>query len=174
MPDSTFTTAAGQTIDRELLIAYGNYGTAETPNWGPLGSYVTDSSIEYDWSDESSQDILGVTHTKMKKPIMKQTFDPAPLDAGDEYQRKIWNLAVKDQDAAALCAQDLLIVHYYANFAERYAACMVKPTGLGGEGGGNINMPYEVTYGGTRTVGTATKGNNGTVTFTPATSSSTT
>lgn len=167
MADLKFTTPAGQTIDRELLIAYGNYGSAEAPKWGPLGSHVTDSSIEYDWSDESSQDILGVTHTTMKKPIMKQTFDPAPLDAGDGYQNKIWNLAIKDQDPAALCAQDFLIVHTYANFAERYSSCMVKPTGLGGEGGGNISMPYEVTYGGTRTLGTATKAADGTVTFTP-------
>lgn len=170
MPDLDFNTTAGQTIDRELLIAYGNYGTAAAPQWGPLGSRVTNSSIEYDWSDESSQDILGVTHSSMKKPIMTQSFDPAPLDAGDEYQKKIWNLAVKEQNAAALCAQDLLIVHYYAGFAERYESCMVKPTSLGGEGGGSVNMPYEVTYGGTRTVGTATKAADGTVTFTPETS----
>lgn len=170
MPDLDFNTTAGQTIDRELLIAYGNYGTAAAPQWGPLGSRVTNSSIEYDWSDESSQDILGVTHSSMKKPIMTQSFDPAPLDAGDEYQKKIWNLAVKEQNAAALCAQDLLIVHYYAGFAERYESCMFKPTSLGGEGGGSVDMPYEVTYGGTRTVGTATKAADGTVTFTPETS----
>lgn len=168
MADSDFNTTAGQTIDRELLIAYGNYGTAAAPQWGPLGSRVTESSIEYDWSDESSQDILGVTHTKMKKPIMTQSFDPAPLDAGDEYQKKIWNLAVKEQNAAALCAQDLLIVHYYAGFAERYHACMVKPTSLGGEGGGSINMPYDVTYGGEREVGTASVAPDGTITFTKA------
>lgn len=167
MADSTFNTPAGQSIDRELLIAYGNYGTTDAPQWGPLGSKVTDSSVEYDWSEESSQDILGVTHSSMKKPIMTQSFDPAPLDAGDEYQKKIWNLAVKEQDAAALCAQDLLIVHYYANFAERYHSCMVKPTSLGGEGGGSVNMPYDVTYGGTREVGTASKAADGAVTFVP-------
>ena len=167
MPDLDFNTVAGQTIDRDLLIAYGNYGTAAAPQWGPLGSRVTESSIEYDWSDESSQDVLGVTHSSMKKPIMTQSFDPAPLDAGDEYQKKIWNLAVKEQNTAALCAQDLLIVHYYAGFAERYPSSKVKPTGLGGEGGGSIDMPYEVTYGGKRAIGTVTTAADGTVTFTP-------
>jgi len=42
---------------------------------------------------------------------------------------------------------------------------MVKPSGLGGEGGGNIGMPVDVTYGGERTVGTVTKGAGGSVTF---------
>ena len=42
-------------------------------------------------------------------------------------------------------------------------------TGLGGEGGGNIGMPITVTYGGVRTVGTATKdAATGSITFTPA------
>nr|DAE19878.1 MAG TPA: helicase UvrD/REP helicase N-terminal domain [Siphoviridae sp. ctVCm11] len=55
----------------------------------------------------------------------------------------------------------MLIVHAYAGtaktavFAERYSSCMVKPSSLGGEGGGFIGMPIDVTLGGTRTVGTA-------------------
>ena len=69
--------------------------------------------------------------------------------------------------------QDMLIVHLYAGtantavFAERYACCSILPSGLGGEGGGTIGMPLEVTYGGTRTVGTASV-SGGTVTFTPS------
>ena len=42
---------------------------------------------------------------------------------------------------------------------------MVKPSSLGGEGGGNIGMPIDVTYGGKRTTGTAAV-SDGTVTFT--------
>ena len=73
--------------------------------------------------------------------------------------------------AQALAAQDMLIVHFYAGesatpFAERYASCMVEVTGLGGEGGGNIGMPISVTYGGTRTTGTASRdASTGAVTF---------
>ena len=33
MPDLTFTTPEGQTIDRELLIAYLNTGSSESPVW---------------------------------------------------------------------------------------------------------------------------------------------
>ena len=96
------------------------------------------------------------------------------LDAGDVAQLKLWNLAIKYQTYAALAAQDMLIVHLYAGtantavFAERYDACAVRPTGLGGEGGGVVGMPIDVTYGGKRTVGTASVSTAGVVTFTPA------
>lgn len=170
MADLEFNTASGQTVDRELLIAYLNTGTTSAPVWSPLGSRVTDSSMEYDWQEESSKDILGTTRSTMKKPIITQTFDPCDLDAGDAAVLKIWNLAVKEQNVAALTNQDMLIVHLYAGtkdtaaFAERYSACMVKPSSLGGEGGGFVGMPMDITYGGARTVGTAAV-SAGTVTF---------
>ena len=127
--------------------------------------------MEYDWQEESNKDILGRTRSTMKKPIITQTFDPCDLDAGDAAVLKIWNLAVKEQNVAALTNQDMLIVHLYAGtkdtaaFAERYSACMVKPSSLGGEGGGFVGMPMDITYGGARTVGTAAV-SAGTVTFT--------
>ncbi len=105
----------------------------------------------------------------MKKPVITQSFEPCELDSGDAAQQKIWKLAVVDQDAMALAAMDMLIVHTYAGFAERYEACMVEVTGLGGEGGGSVGMPINVTYGGTRTKGTATKGTGGAIEFTPET-----
>ena len=171
MSDISFNTTAGQTVDRALMIAYLNTGTNSAPVWSPLGKRVEDSSAEYDWSDETKQDILGNTWATMKKPVVTQTFDPCELDASDVAQQKIWNLAVVQQDAAALGNQDMLIVHLYAGtattaaFAERYESCMVKPSSLGGEGGGNIGMPIDVTYGGKRTTGTAAV-SDGTVTFT--------
>ena len=174
MADQTFNTGAGKTIDRELLVAYLNIATTSSPSWKPLGKRVSDSSEELDWSEDSSTDILGNTYTTLKKPTVTQTFDPAPLDAGDDAMVKIWNLSIKDQDYAALANQDMLIVHLYAGtadtsmFAERYSACAVRPSGLGGEGGGNVGMPIDVTYGGIRTVGTASI-SQGTVTVSPAT-----
>lgn len=172
MADITFNTTAGQTIDRELLIAYLNTGTATSPTWSPFGTRVTDSSMEYDWQEEANKDILGKTRPTMKKPIVTQSFEPCDLDAGDAALAKIWNLAVKEQNAAALANQDVLIVHHYAGtaktavFAERYDQTMVKPTSLGGEGGGFVGMPIDVTLGGTRTTGTASVGAGGAVTFT--------
>ena len=170
----TFNTPAGQTIDRKLYLCCGNSGTAAAPKWGKLGKRVEDSSAEMDWSDETKKDILGDTWSTMKTPVITQTFDPCELDSGDEYQQHIWQLAVVDQDAPALCNQDLLRIHLYAvdasgnAFAERYHSCMVKPTGLGGAGGGSLTMPIDVTFGGTREVGTASVAVDGTITFTPA------
>ena len=171
MADLTFNTPAGQTIARELLIAYLNTGTASTPVWSPVGKRVEDSETAYDWDAETKRDILGSTYGRLKKPTITQSFDPCELDSDDAGQVKLWNLSVKDQDAQALASQDMLIVHFYAgsNFAERYEACMVEITSLGGEGGGDIQMPINVTYGGTRTLGTATKSAAGVVTFTPDT-----
>ena len=171
MADMDFNTAAGQTVDRELLIACLNTGTTSSPTWSPFGTRVTDSSMEYDWQEDSSKDIRGTTRSTMKKPIISETFDPSYLDAGDPAIVKVWNLAIKDQDAAALANQDLLVVHAYAGtentavFAERYSSCMVKPSSLGGEGGCFIGMPIDVTFCGTRTVGTAAI-SDGVITFT--------
>ena len=172
MSEYTFNTSENQTIARELLLLYLNTGTAEAPVWSPIGKRVEDSSMELDWSRESSKDILGNTFNSMKKPVITQTFEPWTLTKGDAAQQKIWQLAVVDQDAQALCNQDVLVVHHYAGtkdtavFAERNEASSIEVTGLGGAGGGNIEMPITVTYGGTRTIGTASV-MNGTVTFTP-------
>ena len=174
MPDTTFNTTAGQTIARELLIAYLNVGSSSEPNWSALGARVEESSAEYDWGENTSQDILGVTRSTMKKPIITQSFEPCNLDSGDSAVVKIWNLAVHDQNPQALANQDILVVHFYAGdeaspFAERYPSSMVRPTGLGGEGGGNSEMPLDITYGGERTTGTASKNSEtGAITYTPA------
>lgn len=171
----TFNTTPGETIKRELLIAYLNTGDTAAPVWSPIGKRTEDSSMEYDWGEETTQDILGSTYTTMKKPVITQTFDPLPLDASDEAGKKIHNLAVVEQNAQALTNQDMLIGHWYLDaggevarqFAERYESCMVKPSSFGGEGGGNLGIPVDVTYGGTRTIGTVTRGENGAVTFSP-------
>lgn len=171
MADLTFNTVAGQTIARELLICYLNTGTAQEPVWSPIGKRVEDASSEMDWQEETKIDILGDTYTTLKKPTITQSFDPCELDSSDTAQVKIWNTAIKDQDAQALANMDLLLVHFYAGevatpFAERYPASAVRPTGLGGEGGGSVGMPLDITFGGTRAVGTASKGEGGVVTFT--------
>ena len=74
MPDMEFNTTAGQTVDRELLIAYLNTGDESTPEWSPLGTRVTDSSMEYDWQEDSAKDILGTTRTSMKSPATQIVF----------------------------------------------------------------------------------------------------
>lgn len=173
MAETTFNTTPGRTIDRALLIAYLNTGSAESPAWSPIGKRVEDSSAAIDWSSETKTDIFGDTYTSGRKPRITQTFSPCELDAGDEAQKKIWDMAIRDHDVVALTNLDMLIVHAYvgtaetAVFAERYSACAIMPSGLGGEGGGTLGMPIDVTYGGKRTIGTASIA-NGKVTFTEA------
>lgn len=171
MADMTFNTTAGNTVERELLLLYLNTGTTSTPVWSVIGKRVEDSSEELDWQRESKKDILGITYSSMKKPIITQSFDPCELDSSDAAQVKIWNLAIKDQDASTLANMDMLLVHCYAGtkdtamFAERYSACAVEATGLGGSA--TVGMPITCTFGGDRTVGTAAI-SNGVCTFTAA------
>ena len=160
MAELTFNTTSGLTVARELLICYLNTGSYSSAVWNAVGKRVEDSSMEMDWGEETKNDILGDTYTTLKKPVITQSFEPCELDAGDLGQVKLWNLAVKDHDAQALANMDMLLVHFYAGasstpFAERYPNSAVRPTELGGEGGGNIGMPIDVTFGGTREVGTA-------------------
>lgn len=174
MADVIFNTKENQTVDRELLVLYLNTGTADTPVWSPVGKRVNDSSMEYDWGEETNTDIFGDSYTDMSKPKITQSFDPWPLTAGDKAQLKVWTDAIRNQDTNAMTNNDMLVAHLYAGtadtavFAERYAACAVKPSSLGGTGGGKLGMPIDVTYGGVRTTGTAAV-NNGVITFTPDT-----
>lgn len=169
-----FNTVDNQTIARELLILFLNTGTASQPIWSPIGKRVEESSMELDWQRESKKDIMGNTYNTMKKPVITQTFEPWELAKGDTAQEKVWQLAFVEQNAQALCNMDVLVVHAYAGtantavFAERNASSSIEVTGLGGAGGGNIEMPITVTYGGERTVGTA-RIESGTVTFSPET-----
>lgn len=165
MADMTFNTKPGAVVDRKLLILYLNTGTEAEPVWSRIGKRVEESSMEYDWGDESKTDIFGETYTTMKKPTITQTFDPCELDASDTAQVKIWNMAVRDQDVAAMTSNDMMVAHLYAGtadtavFAERWSSCAVKPSGLGGSS--NVGMPIDVTFGGKRTVGTASVADSG-------------
>lgn len=173
MADITFNTPAGLTIDRDLLVAYLNTGTSSTPVWSPLGKRVNDSSESIDFGFETETDILGNNYTTGKKPTISQTFEPMHLISGNPVSEKIWNLAIKEQNYAALAAQDILIVHSYAGtsgtpFAERYPESSLAVTGLGGQGGGTIEMPIDINYGGERQTGTITKDSTtGAITFVP-------
>ena len=159
MRDMTFNTTPGSVVERKLLILYLNTGETASPVWSPIGKRVEDSSMAFDWGEESKTDIFGDVWSKLKRPIITQSFDPCELDAGDTAQVKIWNQAIRNQDVAAMTNNDLLVVHAYAGtantavFAERYPNSMVKPSGLGGAS--DVGMPIDVTFGGKRSIGTA-------------------
>ena len=172
MSEFNYTTTPGQTVARELLLAFLNTGTSDKPVWSVLGKRVEDSSIELDWSTETKTDILGDTYTTGKKATRTQTFEPGELDAADAAQEHIWALGIRENDVNGLLNQDVLLVHLYKQdgqggaFAERYESSSVLPTGLGGSGGGTLGMPIDVTFGGKRTLGTY-KTTGGVGTFTP-------
>lgn len=174
MADMTFNTNENQTVGRHLMVACLNTGTAEAPAWAPIGTRVSSSAMEYDWQKESITDILNNIWTSMKTPIVTQSFDDCPLTSNDEALTKIWNAGIWEQNAQSLCSMDMLIIHKYTGTAgtamggERYTACAIEPSSLGGDGGGDLKLSISVTYGGTRSVGTVSV-NEGTITFTKKT-----
>lgn len=171
-----FTIAAksGESAVRHMLVTYLNTSeTAATPAWNPMGLKVTDSSINYDYNPETKKDILGGVYTTAQEPEMTQSLSGNEVVGGNEVMEHLLNLAVVEKNHAALVNQDCLIVHTYLKdtngkaFAERYQGCAVLLTTDGGEGGGMLVSDIEITFGGTRTTGTASVGSDGTVTFTP-------
>ena len=159
MADLTFNTAANAVVARKLLLLFLNTGTEAAPVWSRIGKRVEDSSMEFDWGKETKKDIFGDIWPTMEEPVITQSFDPCELDSSDDAQVKIWNMAIREHDISAMNNNDMLVVHAYAGtkdtavFAERYGSCAVTPTGLGGSS--TVGMPIEVTFGGTRTTGTA-------------------
>lgn len=161
-----------QTIDRKELMIFINVASSGSPDWAPLGIGVNNAAQSYDWQRESKKDIWGNTYNTMKTPLVSTELDEWPVAGNDKAQRHIWELAVVNQDHTKLSAQDILVVHEYAHvgvstklFAERYDATSVEVTSLGGEGGGTLVQAASVSYGGTRTIGSATL-TGGTVSFT--------
>lgn len=160
-----------QPAKTEALAVFLNVGTKSAPDWAILGIRVTSSSAEMDWQKEEFTDITGKVYANISTPIITQNFDGWTINGGDRAQQHIWNLGIRSQDTSALQAQDVLRVHFYAGteakpFAERFESSTILVNSIGGDGGGNLNMPITVTYGGTRSTGTATS-TSGTVTFTP-------
>ena len=161
----------GEAAARDLMISYLNTGTSSAPVWSPMGSTVEDSSVEYDYSQETKTDILGVTRTTAKAPTLNQSFSGGNLLAGDAVLNHILDINVIRRNVSEALNQDCLIVHLYLTdstgkaFAERWKSSSVLLTSNGGAGGDMMASDIEVTYGGEREVGTAVV-NNGTVTFT--------
>lgn len=167
------TTGDGVSATREMMITLINTGTTDAPQWAAMGAKVTDSSIDYDWSVESSTDILGNSYSSAKTAQMSQSFGGSEIIAGDAVMNHLVDLAVVQKNAPKLMNQDCLIVHAYLQnesgqyFAERYPASAVLPTTIGGEGGAALVTDIDVTYGGARTIGSAVKNEDGVVQFTP-------
>lgn len=173
-PTPAYTMPEGTSARREQLITYYNCASYATPTWDAIGCKVTESAIELDWGEDTTQDILGHTHTSVKEPTMTQEAEDFEIEEGQPAYQDIWERGIRDH-SATVAHRDLLVVHAYyapdseaptAFFAERYPDSAVLPTSIGGEGGGAIKMALTVTYGGIRETGTAAITSAGVVTFT--------
>lgn len=174
MPRASLLTS-GQIATREMLLLAAKTseaGTPPVPVWALVGTRVESSDMEYDYSAETAQDILGNTYTDIKKPIITQTFDSIPYIGGEEFLQLVYE-NTRNQDISAMTQYDLLVIHTHNGVsgtpdtydAERWTGSTVLLTSAGGDGGGYLNGTLEVTLGGTRATGQATI-SGGTISFT--------
>lgn len=157
----TFVAEAGKQVDGHNLAVFLNTADSGAPKWSPLGLGVESADLELDWQKEDKKDIWGNTNSSMKTPIITQSLDPWPVKGKDAAMEYLLKLAIVEQDAATLCALDILIVHKYIKsssgfFAERYPASSIDVSKLSREGGGFLQAGTSMTCGGTRAIGTAT------------------
>lgn len=166
---------AGEAAARDLMVTYISTGTSSAPVWHAMGRTVEDSSIEYDYSQETKIDILGETHVTAKTPTLTQTFSGNNILAGDDVLNHILDMTIVRRSISEALNQDVLIAHLYLTdsngkpFAERWKASSVLLTTSGGAGGDRLASDIEVTYGGERETGTISKGDDGAIIFTPDT-----
>ena len=168
---------AGDGAKREAFSLWYNTGTASTPAWDIVGYKLEsgDMSIEYE-TDETKKDILGNTFVTLAGA--KRSFDLSDwtIIQGNKLQVAVTN-ALRYENVGGMAFMesggDFCIVQHYAGtaqsamLAERYKACSIKPTRLGGDGGANLTTDISVVLGGDKEIGTAAiDASTGDMTFT--------
>lgn len=162
----------GEAASRDHMVTYLNTGTGAAPTWSAMGRTVEESSIEYDYSQETKTDILGETRMTAKEPVLTQSFSGSQLLAGDAVLNHILDLTVVRRNISEALNQDVMVVHQYLTdsdgnpFAERWKSSAVLLTTNGGAGGDMLASDIEVTFGGERETGTISKDGTGKIEFT--------
>ena len=95
----------GESAVREMLITALDTSDSTTSKWSAMGVKVTESSINYDWGQETKKDILGHVYTNAQTPEMTQSFSGSEIVGGDDVMNHLLNLAVVEKDHAALVNQ---------------------------------------------------------------------
>lgn len=155
-------------------IASGS-GTLASPSWEIVGYKLDngDMSIDYE-TDETKHDILGNTFVTLAGP--NRTFDLSDwtIIQGNKLQVDCMNALRYDANGGMSFLEsggDFCVVHHYAGtassamLAERYKGSSIKPTRLGGDGGGNLTTDITIVLGGDKEIGTAAIA-SGVLTFT--------
>ena len=172
-----FPAASEQTVARKELVAYINVGTAQAPEWVPIGWHCTDSSMNVEIDTDTQKDILGNVFTNASIPELTQEFDPLPIrqrpqNVGVDKLQQLLHDQWMTQNFSG--TYDTLIVYLYAGTeaqdtkhydAHHFPASTIVPGDFGGAAEDPLNRPITVYFGGTMEQGTVTIDGN-TVTFT--------
>lgn len=149
-------------------------GTIAAPVWELVGYKLTAGDVGIDYTtDETQKDILGNTFATLAGANRSIDLSDWDVIKGSHLQVDIMNALRYEKTGMAYLESggDFCIVHHYAGtadtamLAERWTGCSIKPSRLGGDGGGNLTQDATITFAGDKMIGTAAIA-SGVLTFT--------
>ena len=163
-------TTTGDAAKREAFSLWYNdrasgSGTLSSPVWELVGYKLESSDMGIDYeTDETKKDILGNTFVNLSGANRSFDLSTWNIIQGSKLQVDAMNALRYEKEGGMAYLEsggDFCLVHHYAGtsgsamLAERYKACSIKPTRLGGDGGANLTTDITVVLGGTKEIGTA-------------------
>jgi hypothetical protein len=158
-------------FQRKYMACAIDISDTGTPKYIVMGYRITNSAVEFNPDTESGTDINGRNFGSVNKFEPIQTFEPHRLTTGDlgavgekllHYFR--YNQLQKFSQFKCILIYGML-GSAGAYEADLYESCTVTPNSLGGEAW--LEMPFQITFGGKVTHGTA-DGLIDTITFSAA------
>lgn len=151
-------------IERKYLgLAIDVSDDGGQPEYLVAGYKITDSALEFNGEEETIIDIHGDTYTTIKNFSPKQSFEPHSLTTVGEHGKigeKLMQYFMDGDMSKFTQFKCVLIFGFYGKNSQGlyrallYDGCTINPQSLGGDA--FVDMPFEVSLGGSRTKGYAT------------------
>lgn len=139
----------GQRAQRKLLLTVAEWGSNEREL---LGCRTEDSSIEFNPDIETSNDILGHTHTDVNSTQPQQDLDPFFILGGSKLGELLVTAALENNIDAYNGTFTVYVITAFISDTTtasaikyktvKHECCSIIPTSIGGDS--YINMPIEV------------------------------
>lgn len=149
-----YDTAIERDVQRKYLAHYVNIGDG-SDEWEILGYKVEDASIEFNWEEETTTDILGNTYRSITRSQPEITLDGYIVNTKSKFLKKMTDMAIRNA-YDEFSNFEILTVYYWLTKDGKYLAkkeskCTIQPDSIGGEGyvriSPVISLSNEATYG---------------------------
>lgn len=133
-------------VQRKYLAHYVNVATGETasttPEWEILGYKVEDASIEFNWEEETTTDILGATYRTITRSQPEISLDGYIVNTQSKFLKQMADMAIRNA-YDEFSNFEILTVYYWLSkgsessktyLAKKETECTIQPDSMGGEG----------------------------------------